>query len=318
MNFVHDLATLILIRAQLIRIDWNFGACCWCLYRNRCPCWYNFPEEQTHPNGKNCDHYWIIIFLKGKQQQVTELNSNILKHTHFSLQFGPSEIYPTYLNNTCFILRCCLQLGSLHPLCLKAEDGPDCVIPNAWFPSGPTFTYLPMPVPDPERCSNFLECGGSCHGHYMKPEDLMMGHNMHEAAPPPSAVIRDFSHQKKRATDNKVTELARRLLLPVRWLAHLQHNRKRWAAQAAITRKAKKAAAKVHALESDPSTISTAKGHAPESDPSITSTAKDHAPESGHLHYPCLEMHGHRTSFCPYIINLLCFTRVVEMYCLWE
>ena len=61
-------------------------------------------------------------------------------------------------------------------------------------------------------------------------------------------------------TESEVTELAKRVLLPVSevqiWLKHLQevqHNRKRGAAQAAITRKAKKAAAKDHAPESNPS-----------------------------------------------------------------
>ena len=67
------------------------------------------------------------------------------------------------------------------------------------------------------------------------------------------------------------------------WLAHLQevqHNRKRGAAQPAITRKAKKAAAKGHASESNPPSTSTAKAHAPESNPSSTSTAKNHADPS--------------------------------------
>ena len=49
----------------------------------------------------------------------------------------------------------------------------------------------------------------------MKPETLM-GHGVHEAAPPPSAVIHDFSqHQKESATDSELTELARHVL-PVR------------------------------------------------------------------------------------------------------
>ena len=51
----------------------------------------------------------------------------------------------------------------------------------------------------------------------MKSEDLMMGHDMHEAASPPSAVIRDFfsQHQKESVTDSELTELARHVLLPV-------------------------------------------------------------------------------------------------------
>jgi hypothetical protein len=121
----------------------------------------------------------------------------------------------------------------------------------------------------------------------MKPEDLMMGDGVHEAAAPPSVVIRDFfsQHQKESATESEITELARRVLLPVSevqiWLAHLkevQHNRKRGAAQAAITRKAKKAAAKGHAPESNPctTTTSTAKDHADPSTESDSTIPEDY------------------------------------------
>ena len=69
-----------------------------------------------------------------------------------------------------------------------------------------------------------------------------------EAAPPPSAVIRDFSQHQESVSESEITELAQRVLLPVSevqmWLKHreeVEHNRKRGAAQAAITQKAKKA-----------------------------------------------------------------------------
>ena len=47
----------------------------------------------------------------------------------------------------------------------------------------------------------------------MKPEDMLLG-GVHETAPPPSAVIRDFSHQES-VTESEVTELAKHVLLPV-------------------------------------------------------------------------------------------------------
>ena len=57
-------------------------------------------------------------------------------------------------------------------------------------------------------------------------EALQMFGEVHEAAPPPSAVICDFfsQHEKETATESEITELAKRVLLPVNevqiWLKH--------------------------------------------------------------------------------------------------
>ena len=49
--------------------------------------------------------------------------------------------------------------------------------------------YLPMPSFRSQMIMGkfCLECGGLCHGHFMKSEDLM-NRGVHEAAPPPSFV----------------------------------------------------------------------------------------------------------------------------------
>ena len=96
----------------------------------------------------------LNIFLKGKQEQVIELKEpHSEAYSFFTTVWSVRNhhIVPNLPEQYVFFLRCCLQPGCLHPLCLKAQDHPDCVIPNAWFPSGPSVMYLPMPVPDPEQ-----------------------------------------------------------------------------------------------------------------------------------------------------------------------
>lgn len=196
----------------------------------------------------------LIVFLKGKQQRVAELKQQHPEEFSFLTSVWSirnRHMVPGLPEQYMFLLRCCLQPDCIHPFCLKAQDNPDC-IPRVWYPLGPSIKYLPIPVPDPERHwgrSNCLECCGLCNGHYMKPENLATADDEGTAGEaPPSAIIREFFF-KKSPMDCDITELAKRVLLPICeieiWLEHLkevQHNRKRGAAQAAITRKANRAA----------------------------------------------------------------------------
>lgn len=152
-----------------------------------------------------------------------------------------------------FWVRCYLQPGCLHPLSLKVQEDPEYELPSTWFPKGPSVQNLPLPlpVPDPNRTwgrPDCAECRGLCHGHYMKPEDLILSRCTQICSSTISCNLGIL--QNKSATGAEIAELAKRALLPVNdvkiWLTHLeevQRNLKRGAAQAALTSKAKRAAA---------------------------------------------------------------------------
>ena len=68
-----------------------------------------------------------------------------------------------------FYLLCCLEKDCLHPFCQLQNSA----IPN-WFNTGPSLSYFPLPIPDPERTfgnQNCTQCSDCCSGHFlnMKP-----------------------------------------------------------------------------------------------------------------------------------------------------
>ena len=96
-----------------------------------------------------------------------------------------------------------------------------------------------------------MECGGVCHGHYLKPAD--MDNCSYVGSLPPSVKIHQFFVQLKgqQPSEDELVSVPKTVLLPVSevklWLNHLlevHKNGQRGAAKAAETRKAKRAAAK--------------------------------------------------------------------------
>ena len=165
-----------------------------------------------------------------------------------------------------FYLRCCFQPSCIHPLCAQ-HDQVTANFPTTWFPDGPAVEFLPFPVRDPSRPWGSTECsecgiGSQCHGHYMKPDDLLLNIVQSSSTAtvvlPPSTMIKDFFNRHASPTDEQIQTLAKSVLLPVdevqMWLSHLeevQKNRKRGAAKAAATRKAKQhSTAQSHETES--------------------------------------------------------------------
>lgn len=121
---------------------------------NQCPCGDTVIHLYRGADSSKLQELRTLlnIFPKGKQQQVTKLKQQHPEAYSFftSVWFVRNRhIVPNLPEQYCmFLLRCCLQpiASCLHPLCLRAQDDPDCVMPKAWFPSGPTLTQLPMLV----------------------------------------------------------------------------------------------------------------------------------------------------------------------------
>ena len=200
------------------------------------------------------DHHktrdYLKIFLKGSKKSKEKLKqehpqiyqeiSEIwdLRQRHLMTGYSPQYIY---------YLLCCFSPGCIHPLC-KRRLGATCRSELSWFPGGPPLTYLPIPIPDPERPwgnNSCKQCSGFCSGHFLVPEVALSS----DAIPmtmPPSAVIQQAFKQafKDSETQGDISELAKKTLLPVDevkiWVSHLEMvdaNRRRGAKKAAATRR---------------------------------------------------------------------------------
>ena len=151
------------------------------------------------------------------------------------------------------------------------EGKPD--LECTWYPGGPPLTHLPLPLPDPDRpwgSPSCTTCKGFCAGHYRSsvPTDTTDSVALSATSHPPSSKLKELFNklQGRPITDQFVHDAAKKVLLPpeeVRiWLEHLStvlQNRRRGAAKAAVTRKARKAQSTcVSDLQgaADPSTVS--------------------------------------------------------------
>lgn len=143
-----------------------------------------------------------------------------------------------------YYLLCCFRPGCIHPLCQKHVGMSQSNF--MWFPQGPPLTYLPLPVPDPERPwgnNSCQQCSGFCNGHFLVPQDALSSNAVQMAmAMPPSSMIQQAMKQ------SEVSELSKKVLLPEEevqfWISHLKTvatKRKRGAQKAAVTRRAKRA-----------------------------------------------------------------------------
>ena len=116
---------------------------------------------------------------------------------------------------------------------------------------GPDVLFLPLPIPDPSRpwgASDCPDCGGSCYGHFLKP-DAAMTALLPRMRKPPSVAIREIFQRFTNwpPSEQQLRETAKAVLLPPQevemWFDHLKtikENRKRGALRAAETRRKKK------------------------------------------------------------------------------
>ena len=137
-----------------------------------------------------------------------------------------------------FCLKCCYQKDCVHPAC-KEGTSDDNIL---WYPGGPPITFIPLPVPDPDRCygsKSCKECPDSCTGHYMKIDKLIDSYRKGgkgQSKPPSEVILKELVKSKYVMTDAKSKELSEKVLLPddevKMWCEHLKkvhENRKKGA-----------------------------------------------------------------------------------------
>ena len=118
-----------------------------------------------------------------------------------------------------------------------------------WFPSGPSISYIPFPIPEPEKpwgSSACDKCAGIiCSGHFLMPEKAEVS-TLPVMCKPPSAITKQgfISLKDQHPSDAFIQDMARQCLLPSDevqiWIEHLsqvQRNRKRGVQKAAETKR---------------------------------------------------------------------------------
>lgn len=156
----------------------------------------------------------LNIFPKGPQQKKKQLRIDHPEAFSFNTvwsvrnQHVVTDLPEMYI----FYLRCCFQPECVHPLCQQKQKDPNMQLPSTWYSNGPPVSFLPLPVVDLDRPwgnPDCVECSGICHGHYLKPENMLHNHS-YVYSPPPSVDIQQFFMQLKgrQPTEDELTAVA--------------------------------------------------------------------------------------------------------------
>lgn len=154
-----------------------------------------------------------------------------------------ANLPPQYI----FFLVCCYKPHCTHPLCSQQSSSSNL---QRWYESGPLVSYLPLPIPDPNRSygnHKCKECKDFCYGHFLKPEETIAC-TLQPMIKPPSVILKEAfdSCTTYPPSDSVYNELSEKVMLPVEevkfWFNHLktiQNNRISGAQKAAETRRKK-------------------------------------------------------------------------------
>ena len=119
----------------------------------------------------------------------------------------------------------------VHPLCVAGRPNKD----PLWFEGGPSLSYLPLPIPDPQRSwGNKCEsCSESCVGHYLSPEkgwEYVKANGPGSSVRPPREILKEFAKEADGFSDEDVQSFAKQCLLSEddvqMWLSNIQRGRK--------------------------------------------------------------------------------------------
>ena len=110
----------------------------------------------------------LLIFLRGNPKKKDELKAaSPTLYQHFERVWSVRQSHMDHIvpAQYAFILTLCYKPECSHPLCHGATRE------QCWFENGPPLSYIPFPIPDPERPwgGSCEECSGMCSGHYLKP-----------------------------------------------------------------------------------------------------------------------------------------------------
>ena len=206
-----------------------------------------FESEEHHAISETLE-----IFLKGSNKQKEVLQReypDLVARFKMIWDVRSKHMVRDLPSSYIFLLRCCYQPDCKHPVCQSRQPPPSTL---RWYPEGPLISQLPLPVPDSTRpwgSQSCTTCKGVCAGHY---SNQFVDTNNPAAVKcitkPPSLVLKQkFSDLGNNpVTDKFIEDAAKSVLLCVEetkiWIDHLAtvvQNRKRGAAKAAATRRAK-------------------------------------------------------------------------------
>ena len=175
----------------------------------------------------------LIIFLRGTKKKKMKLKADYPdEYKYFSqvLEVQERHMVPNLPSNYVFMLRLCYQKQCIHPLCAAGRPEKE----HLWFKDGPPLSYLPLPIPDPERPwgSPCTTCTGPCVGHYLSPEknwELVKANNSDEKKPvqPPRQILGEFIKKNNGFSKEDVQRFAKECLLSEEdvdmWLTNIQN-----------------------------------------------------------------------------------------------
>lgn len=160
----------------------------------------------------------LLTFLRGSKKSKAALKqSHPDEYQYFSQVWDirKRHMIPGLPTNYMFILEPCYNPKCPHPECLKRKPS----VEPKWYPGGPPLSFLPLPIPDPERpwgvsCE---KCGDICTGHYLKPaqhiEWIKQNANDVSQKIPPRAQIEKFVEKNTNILPEDIENLAKTHLL---------------------------------------------------------------------------------------------------------
>ena len=138
----------------------------------------------------------LLIFLRGSKAEKKLLQASkpeLYQYFQKIWALRKRHMVKNQPSDYVFQLKVCYQAGCDHPVCQRGRPP----VEQRWYAGGPPLSYLPFPVPDPDRpwgSSNCDKCEGSCSGHYLDPSKAFhLGEDA--GVPPPNLVIKTAFQQ---------------------------------------------------------------------------------------------------------------------------
>ena len=138
----------------------------------------------------------LLIFLKGNskdKKRLREKEPDLFRYFENVWRVRASHMNRNVPENYVFMLTLCHQKECTHPLCGQETMKGD----TKWFENGLPLTYLPVPIPDPERPwgGECQACLNICTGHYLEPQqhaEFIKEKGLTQSMfKPPSAIIKE-------------------------------------------------------------------------------------------------------------------------------
>ena len=218
-------------------------------------------NERSKTYLERRDH--LLTYLQGSKKKKLELEKHFPEeYAYFSKVWTirNNHMVKNLPENYVFMLLPCYERNCPHPVCVNGKPNSEPV----WYEGGPPLTYIPIPIPDPQRAwgSPCNSCVGFCCGHYLSPKDnikRVQENGNGSCAQPPREVISDFVKRVSGVvTDEAVKNLAQKTALSITdvklWIDHLkqiQTRRKQGAKKAAEKRRSTMAERKRGTLQKE-------------------------------------------------------------------